>query len=339
MIKIKVGKISEAVVQRVGNKNNGDGIAFSSDLSHINDSEVYIQKLIKSKFKFDDFKHFKSIDSLEYNPVYRFVSNIFDDNLCLIKQANNLARHLYEHSIHHNIKIGEFSVLYFKDCQFDEKKVDAIGLFKSESIDTILKVIIESKSIGLKPMQGMSIRKLDKGCIIFNLEKLNGYKVAVVDNTNTRNDAHYWVNNFLNVTPCKDDFFHTQNLINITKGFTKESGLTLVEQVDMLNKSVHFFKEKKHFNIEEFTNEVINEPTIIHNFNQYKERYAKEHDLDILNDFTISKNAAKEGARSLKKVIKLDKNFDIHIHGDRNKIETGEDDKGKFYKVYYKKEM
>ncbi|GHV33811.1 hypothetical protein FACS1894178_0070 [Bacteroidia bacterium] len=39
-----------------------------------------------------------------------------------------------------------------------------------------------------------------------------------------------------------------------------------------------------------------------------------------------------------KSVIKLDKNFDIQIHGNRDLIEQGSDSKGKFYKIYYKEE-
>lgn len=34
-------------------------------------------------------------------------------------------------------------------------------------------------------------------------------------------------------------------------------------------------------------------------------------------------------------VIKLDKNFHVYIHGDRNLIENGADDRGKFVKIYY----
>lgn len=36
-----------------------------------------------------------------------------------------------------------------------------------------------------------------------------------------------------------------------------------------------------------------------------------------------------------KLVVKLDKNFHIYIHGDKEKIEKGEDSKGKFIKLYY----
>ena len=54
--------------------------------------------------------------------------------------------------------------------------------------------------------------------------------------------------------------------------------------------------------------------------------------------FGISDSAVKKQARSYKSVIKLDRNFHIYVHGNRNLLEQGEDEKGKFYKVYYEEE-
>ena len=56
------------------------------------------------------------------------------------------------------------------------------------------------------------------------------------------------------------------------------------------------------------------------------------------DDFAISEGAVKKQSRALKSVIKLDKNFHIYVHGNRNLIEQGEDDRGQFYKVYYQEE-
>ncbi|MDR1897006.1 MAG: nucleoid-associated protein, partial [Prevotellaceae bacterium] len=82
----------------------------------------------------------------------------------------------------------------------------------------------------------------------------------------------------------------------------------------------------------------IGQPEVIEKFNQYKSAYAKEYEIEIADSFTISDSAVKKQARGLKSVIKLDKNFDIHIHGNRDLIEQGSDSKGKFYKIYYKEE-
>ena len=48
----------------------------------------------------------------------------------------------------------------------------------------------------------------------------------------------------------------------------------------------------------------------------------------------------KKQARVFKSVLKLDKNFHIYIHGDRNRIERGVDEQGrKYYKIYYDQEL
>ena len=49
--------------------------------------------------------------------------------------------------------------------------------------------------------------------------------------------------------------------------------------------------------------------------------------------------AVKKQQRHFKSVIKLDKNFHIYVHGDRKMIETGQDEKGKFYRLYFEKEQ
>ena len=39
--------------------------------------------------------------------------------------------------------------------------------------------------------------------------------------------------------------------------------------------------------------------------------------------------------KGFKRVLKLDKNFHVYIHGDFSKIEILEDEKGKFIKLYF----
>jgi len=61
--------------------------------------------------------------------------------------------------------------------------------------------------------------------------------------------------------------------------------------------------------------------------------------MAIQDQFAISESAVKKQARSLKRIIKLDKNFDILIHGTRDLIEQGiEEDGRKYYKIYYREE-
>ena len=40
----------------------------------------------------------------------------------------------------------------------------------------------------------------------------------------------------------------------------------------------------------------------------------------------------------IKKIIKLDNNFEIHVKDKLNLMEKGSDGKGKFYKIYYEED-
>ena len=340
-----IGYIDKIAVHLVGNKRTNDILLLSKHLLAIDET---LQKLLvgyfNPSFKTEEYFSLYHENDLKYNEVYGFVSTIFEDSSCLMNESINLAKHLYETSYHPNIKEGEFYVVLFRDCTFNSEIVNAVGIFKSENKDTFLKVKPQGGGdFNIETDQGININKLDKGCLIFNIDKGNGYVVAVVDNTNKGEDAKYWLDDFLHVRPRKDEYYNTHNVLSLCKNFvTKELpqqfNVQKADQADLLNRSVQFFKEKDSFDMEEFTNEVFAQREVIDSFNKYKENYEQDRDLEIADSFTISESAVKKQARAFKSVIKLDKNFHIYVHGNRNLIEQGEDEKGKFYKVYYQEE-
>jgi hypothetical protein len=222
-----------------------------------------------------------------------------------LEQSQSLAKHLYDQSTHPKIKGGEFYTVYFKDCIIDGETVDAVGLFKSENKDTFLKVYPSGEGFEIESEKGININKLDKGCLIFNTERDNGYIVAVVDNTNKGADAQYWIDDFLHIRQRHDEYYNTQQTLSLYKNFVKKElpqqfEVSKAEQAVLLNKSVQFFKEKDNFNLNEFANEVIGQPEIIESFNQFKTNYQKEHEINIADNFTISDNAVKNRRVHLK---------------------------------------
>ena len=117
------------------------------------------------------------------NEVFHYASKIFENPDSLLNQSVNLAKHLYENSTHPNINGGEFYTVYFQNIEFNSEMVDAIGLFKSETRETFLKVYPHNDNYTIESEQGIDIKKLDKGCLILNIEKENGLVVASVDQT------------------------------------------------------------------------------------------------------------------------------------------------------------
>ncbi len=334
-------RIDSLAVHWVGNKNSDDGIILSK--SEIELSEEISSVLLKyfiSPIKHDELYEFTHNSSITLNEVYSYISKIFENPECFHEQSILLAKYLYENSEHPNIKAGEFYVAYFNNCDVDDESIDAIGIFKSENKDTFLEIQSANNSFSINSGQGINIKKLDKGCIIYNTSKDTGYVVSVVDNTNKGGDAKYWIKDFLHLDPIKDAYHNTQGVLSLCKNFVKTEMVQYpkADQVNFINKSIQFFKENENFDLGQFANKVIEQPEIVKSFNQYKTSFEENNDIEIANYFTISNNAVKKQIRTLKNVIRLDKNFDIHIHGSRDLTEQGIDEKGKYYKVYYKEE-
>ena len=344
MIYSENSSLKTVILHLVGNKSADDGLHISETTLVLDDNiKGLLVNYFLSPFSSDEYFQLYHDSGIEYNVVYGAASQIFDDPETLYEQSVNLAKHLYDQSTHPKIKGGEFYTVYFKDCIVDGDTVDAVGLFKSENKDTFLKVLREGGNFNLESEQGINIKKLDKGCLIFNKERENGYVVAVVDNTNKGIEAQYWIDDFLHVRQRKDEYANTQNVMAMTKNFVtkelpKEFEVSKADQIDLLNKSLQFFKEKDTFDMDDFANEVIEQPAVIESFRNYKKNYESENDIVIDNSFSISNNAFKKQQRSYKRVIRLDRKIQIIIDGNRDHVEQGEDERGKYYKVYYREE-
>lgn len=336
--------ITNASIHFVGNKSAEEGTIISASRMALDDAmRAILENHFLTPFTSEEYFQLYHDSGLEYNVVYGAVAQIFDDPETLYEQSVNLAKYLYDQSTHAKIKGGEFYVVHFKDCFVDGETADAIGLFKSESKDTFLKVLLDNGGLSLDCEQGIMLKKLDKGCLIFNKNREEGFVVAVVDNTNRGIEAQYWMDDFLHLRQRKDEYSNTHNIMAMAKSFVtqelpKSFEITKADQIELLNKSLSFFKENETFDMEEFAQQVIEQPEVIESFQEYKRNYESENDISIDDSFAISNYAFKKQQRSYKRVINLDKKIQIIINGNRDHIEQGEDERGKYYKVYYKEE-
>ena len=115
--------------------------------------------------------------------------------------------------------------------------------------------------------------------------------------------------------------------------------MSKAHKIDLLNRSVDYFKKGDQFDKEEFEQDVLFHPNVIESFQKFDRNYRRENELELADNFDISAQAVKQQARAFKSVLKLDKNFHIYIHGNRELIEQGIDENGrKYYKIYYERE-
>lgn len=337
-------------VHRVGNKVQDEFYVLSEQPLNITD-EVLKNLLIKyflSPFEKanEAYRFTHSSGDLNLNELFHFSSMMFSDEASFHELSGNIAKYLYENSNHPKIKAGELYITLFKDLQLEGELLDAIGIFKSESRESYLKVSPEQGGFALSYEEdAINIQKLDKGCLIFNTEKEEGYRVMLIDQTN-RSDAAYWKDDFLQLKIRNDSFNKTNTTLGVYKNFItskidEEFDISKADKIDLLNRSMKYFKEKDSFNLDEFSEEVIENPKAIESFKKFSREYNEEFDAGIDQPFDISGAAVKKQSRVFKSVLKLDKNFHIYIHGNKELIEKGfDDDKSmNYYKVYFKEEQ
>lgn len=339
--------IENVAVHSIGNITNEEDLKLSASLLDIDDenTKALLFKFFTNGFADAPFNTFTfSNGDFTLNPLYNFATAIFDNKKILHKKSIDIAKYLYELSVHPQIKSGDLFVAYFKDVEIEEVITDAIGIFKSENRQAFLKLDKTENNFFVQNDSGINVDKLDKGCFIINTNKNDGYKVCTIDKANKATEAQYWKDDFLKVTPLNDAYHYTKEMMSITKDFvakqlTEDFMVTKADQIDFLNRSVDYFKTHESFNKNEFEASIFIDKDVIKSFRNFDEIYRNDKNIEFDDHFDISMLAVKKQAKVFKSVLKLDRNFHIYIHGDKELIEQGVDGDGrKFYKIYFEQE-
>jgi hypothetical protein len=347
MLNVAEISIENIIVHQIGSRPEEEGVQLSAAPVNITDESTLelLQYYFLSPFKAGELFHLDHEEDINLNPVYAIAANMFSNPESFIEQSQHLANHLYDVSIHPKIKTGELYVVHFRDCFIEGETVDAIGLFKSETKETFLKVSTQPGGFGISYENGININKLDKGCIIFNLEAEKGFLLAIVDNVSKNAEARYWRDDFLHIKSRKDEYQQTRSYMDMCKTFVleqapKEFEITKTDQADFLNKSSEYFKKNDEFAFNEFATEVIKQPEVMESFKEYKKQYEASNDVELEEEFAISAPAVKKESKVFKNVIKLDKSFHIYVHGGKENIVRGFDEERgmNYYQIYFKEE-
>ena len=336
--------IENVSVHHVGNKTN-EVLLLSDETLPINDPrlrELLIQFFLPHFEEAELYSFTFTDEKFDLNPLFNYCRDIFKERKKFHDSSVTITKHLYEVSSHPQIKSGDVFVVQFSGLSLDGRETDAVGIFKSENVQPFLKV--NPAAFTVKYDDGINIDKLDKGCLIFNLEENDGYRVSAIDKSKGSVEAMYWKDDFLHIRACNDAYHNTQEFLSIAKKFvtekvTEEFDMSRPDQIDLLNRSIDYFKNHSSFDKKEFEEEVFHHPEVIDSFRSFDQQYRNENDVQWGNNFDISSQAVKKQARAFKSVLKLDNNFHVYIHGDKTQIERGIDPDGrKYYKIFYETE-
>ncbi|ULQ56763.1 nucleoid-associated protein [Flavihumibacter rivuli] len=339
--------LEKVIVHKVGNPTRGEELKLSPNPLTLNDEIVrgLLSKYFLGAFNENERYHFTHLSDLDMNEVYRYVQQVFNEPESFVQQSFHIAQLLYQKSTHARVKEGELYVALFDNVPFDGEYKKAVGIFKSETKETFLKVFPHGPGWEVIAEDGVNINKLDKGCLVFRTNEADGYVVCVVDNTNKQNDTQYWVSEFLQVVPYSDSYHHTNNVLGLCKLFIEKEyaekfDVSKSDQIDLMNRSMEYFKTKEQFSLQEFAEEVIHHPEVVDTFMDYKRNFEANRNYEIDEAFDINLNAVKKQSKFFKAVLKLDGNFHVYVHGRRDLMEKGYDELvGKqYYKLYFDEE-
>lgn len=337
--------LRKLAVHRVGNKSKEEGVLESKDLISLQDEQLndLLLNYFLSPFKQEEFFRFTHTSDLALNEMYAYATLIFNEPLKFFQYSIHILHHLYEQSDHPKVKSGELYIVLFSGCDMEGESVDAIGIFKSENKDTFLTIEDSKDNLTINYQAGVNLKGVDKGCLIFNVEAEDGYRVKLVDVNST--DALFWKEDFLNVAELKDANFTTRTYLTLCKDYSEEvfaQTESKKEQVDFISRSVDYFSKNETFDLEEFTSSVLDEPESAERFKNYTQAFAEERGIEQFDDFTINKSTVRNMKRKFRNFIKLDTQIEIKFSGynpeqSEQYVERGFDEtRGMhFYKVYF----
>ena len=109
MINYSNCNIEQIAVHRIGNKTNGEDLFCSETNLNIDDSEIrqLLVRYFLKPFKNPEIYRFTSSNGdFTLNPLYKYISEIFNDSESFHTNSIYIAKHLYEKTMHPNIKSG-----------------------------------------------------------------------------------------------------------------------------------------------------------------------------------------------------------------------------------------
>lgn len=336
--------IKELIVHQAGNAAQGGSLILSEKAHSIPDNDwqqILIHFFLKS---FNEAEQYRL--ATNQNLVYTAAAKAFNEPEQLVTMSKQLAEHYHLKSNSAFAKSGELYIVYFEQVPFNGGFTDAIGIFQTSTKSAFLKVATRSNGVELSIEEGIDLKKPEKGVLLLKMEEEMGF-LALLHESSTAKQAEgaFWQHDFLKAQPIANSYHHTNATLGMCKLFisnelNEQFDTNKTDQIDMLQRSMEYFKTHDQFQLEEFGKEVLYHPEMIDSFAQYKQQYEVAKQVNINNEFDINPAAIQKQQRFFKSILKLDKNFHVYVHGRRDLIEKGYDEiSGKqYYKLFFDEE-
>ncbi len=346
MLNLEQATLKKLVIHRIGNKALEDGIKISEEEVAMSEQvfDMLGQTLLTPFFKEDLLYNLYHESDVQMNEMHTISKKFFEEEDEFMQYSAKIANMLYNLMINPKLKGGELWVGRFSNIVIGDEAVDALGLFFLDRKKNFIRLFGNETGYAIETDQGYDPSDYLNGCLICNTEAENGYLMRMYGKSKGA-DYKLWTDEFLILKQNEDDYFHTQMALSMCREFVvekmpEEFEMQRPDQADLLNKSYEYFKENDSFDVKHFSDEVIDQPEVKESFKTFSQKFGRENGVNLQSEIPVNEKAVKKLSRVFKSVIKLDKNFHVYVHGNRQMIGRGFDPEKEmhFYQLYFKEE-
>lgn len=337
-------RITDLAIHHVGNPTSDDKTILSEKLVFL-ENQAIETALMRHFFEVTKSMEMWRFDErFKGHELHQIVHEIWEEGLDVLSASQSLAQLLERCSNHPQIKSGELVVAKIQDVLVDDELIEVICLFKLETQKSYFRIEGNPQKRELLLLHGFDPRQIDKACMIFRMEGDDGYRICAQDRTSKAGDAKFWMGDYLRIERVTDDYYHTENVIEATKYFVHQHlkptyDMDKTDEAHIMSRSKSYLQSKDSYDQASYASDVFETPELATQFQEYHADFNSDSGQDVQENFAIHPAAVKKSNRFFKSVIKLDKNFHVYVHGDRNMIRRGVDDTGrKYYMLFFDEE-
>ena len=276
MFELSAARLSRLCIHLIDHESPSPQVQLSEKPFELVHNEVHdlVNTFMLSSFReVSDYKRFADRkDSYDDHVMYQLMSGFFDGSVSFYDMSTRAAQILLNASHHPGIKSGDLLIGLIEDIAYGDELIDAVAIIKSEQKQDFLKLLYDESNYDVLADKGISIDHLDKGCMIFNTRKADGFVVASKDKTAKNADAQYWNDAFLRIEYLDDAFHLTEQYLNMAQTYVSHQlgsdfEMNKGEQLGVLAEAGQFFKSNHSYDEGKFQDEVLGgRPDVIESF-------------------------------------------------------------------------
>ncbi len=239
------------------------------------------------------------------------------------------------------IREGEFIVMAVNHILYEGERRNGMIIMKTDTREDFLILKKQNDTYDLALSKGIPLKRIDKCVMIINVHGSDGYR-CLFKKINFNAGENHFVDEFIKARPLPSSYYNTSSYFNMVRTFVNDEmeAENKLDKVEKLNRSMDYLKNHESLNASEFENEVFDELEKREAFQNFRKNYSNDNELEITDEFEISPKAVRHNNRYIRSVIKLDRNFHIYVHGNRQHIVRGFDHEKNmhYYQLFFDKE-